>query len=93
MVPREHIGKSFGVLAAVQAIVECLSAEYYWIYTSTLDWHPGFVYCLNCTCNLIFVLPISFVLVKKLRRVESEYPSEHDQVADKFGEIIRNMKG
>ena len=91
MVPRDHLGKAFGVLASVQAIVECLSAEYYWIYTATLNWHPGFVYCLNGTCNLIFVLPISFVLVKKLRRVELEYHGETEQIVDKLEETMRDM--
>ena len=91
MVPREHLGKAFGVLASVQAIVEWLSAEYYWIYTATLNWHPGFVYCLNGTCNLIFVLPISFVLVKKLRRVELEYHGETEQIVDKLEETMRDM--
>ena len=62
LVPREHIGKAFGVLAVIQAIVEGLSAEYYWIYTATSDWHPGFIYCLNSTITIVLILPISYIL-------------------------------
>lgn len=86
LVGYEYFGKSFAWLSVLQALMDTLSSEYYWIYTSTKDWHAGFIYCLNCTLFIFIVIPVStFILVQfrqiELARCKEEEILEMDQLA------------
>jgi hypothetical protein len=69
LISHDHLGKAFGLLAAIHALVDALSAEYFWIYTATKDWHPGFIYCLNCLVHACLVLPLAYYLLKRIRGI------------------------
>jgi Mg2+ and Co2+ transporter CorA len=46
-VDRNEIGSIFAIVAVIQAVSNCLSHLYQMIFANTLNWHSGFVYCLN----------------------------------------------
>ena len=56
------------------------------------EWHSGFVYCLNMLVVLIVILPFSFCLMKKLRRVEEFHFQKESTVNFETAEnTIKNM--
>ena len=56
------------------------------------EWHSGFVYCLNMLVVLVVILPFSFCLMKKLRRVEEFHFQKESPVNFETAEnTIKNM--
>jgi len=51
----QDIGKVFACVASVQAIVELFGPVYHAIYLGTIDWYPGFAYCVSAFV-LIFMI-------------------------------------
>ena len=47
LVNRGEVGAIFAVVAVLQAVTDCLSHLCQMIFMDTMDWHAGFVYCLN----------------------------------------------
>ena len=56
------------------------------------NWHSGFVYCLNMSVVIVVILPFSFCLMKKLRRVEEFHFQKESPVNFETAEnTIKNM--
>merc|ERR1719351_504170 len=51
----QDIGKVFACVASMQAIVELFGPVYHAIYLGTIDWYPGFAYCVSAFV-LIFMI-------------------------------------
>jgi len=52
IVNRDELGAAFGVLSAVQAIAIIAAPGAQYLYSETVSWFPGFVYCMLCTIHL-----------------------------------------
>merc|ERR1711894_768342 len=58
IIDHQDIGKVFACVASMQAIVELFGPVYHAIYLGTIDWYPGFAYCVSALV-LIFMIAMT----------------------------------
>jgi len=70
IVGEKDVGKVFACVGAIQALVGLFSPLYSLIYRNTLEWHPGFVYCISCTVlALMLVLTLyAYIFMRKFEK-------------------------
>ena len=51
----------FAFLGSVQAVVELIVPGYHSIYLYTIEWFPGFAYCISCGIVLIMLTVASYI--------------------------------
>merc|ERR1712241_511852 len=56
IVGRQDIGKVFACIASIQSVVELVGPVYHLIYLGTIDWYPGFAYCVSAFILIIMIV-------------------------------------
>lgn len=85
----DEIGRVFGCLAAIQAVIGMISPLISTIFSYTLAWHIGFLYCVGCVIFMVMNLVGCCVGVKQ-KKIE-RYITEDVIVKDE-NVVITNWK-
>ncbi len=80
LVESDEVARSQGVMAVCAATARMLEPAYNAIYNATLDWHPGFIYCLASVLSILAICIFSGVhafLVRQQRnnKTVDKYPN------------------